>query len=197
MSSSFCTGDMGMVMYMDGFHWSLKGDEPCLNLYLASWTLDSWWKFVFGMSGVILLGICTESIAQVRRGVANRARNAAADDYWKYSLQQTGLHGLHALFGYMLMLATMTFSWELILSVVVGLIIGFYQFGDATLNTASPCCAFLDGASESLAVAGATNDRAVEPSMPSANGVGGDDGSCCHVSITVNGGQSTDSGSGL
>ena len=194
VGTGFCTGTVGMVMYMDGFHWSLKGESSCINLYLSSWTLDSWWKFILGMLGVMVLGICTEGVARVRRGVADRARNAASNEHWKYSLHQTGLHGLHALSGYMLMLATMTFSCELMLAVVVGLMIGFYKFGDATLNTSSPCCAFLEGASESPSQGGATNDRAVEPSMPTTNGVGGGDGTCCHVASTVDGGQSTDLG---
>jgi hypothetical protein len=32
-----------MIMYMDGFHWALfKRGSYCLNLFFASWTLDSY-----------------------------------------------------------------------------------------------------------------------------------------------------------
>lgn len=182
VDSSFCNPYMAMTMYMDGFRWSLTGDGGCINLFFASWTLDTRGKFVGAMFGVILLGICTEGISRLRRALANRARKSATEEHLRYTLQQTGLHGLHALSGYMLMLVTMTFSGELFFSVIVGLMIGFYCFGDPTLNSSNPCCAFLEDTSESPTNAGAVGDRAVAPVMPTHPGV------CCGEESSFNGG---------
>jgi Ctr copper transporter family len=167
--SSFCDGDMAMVMYMDGFHWSLKEEGSCINLYLASWTLDTRWKFLIGMLGVVLLGVATEGIARLRHDLAMKARTSASEEHLKYTLYQTGLHGLHALSGYMLMLATMTFSCELMLSVILGLIIGFNRFGRATLSITTPCCAFLDYGSDSPANFTPASAPTTEAALPRGN----------------------------
>ena len=129
---------------MEGFQWALKGESSCINLFFVSWTLDTAGKFIIGMLGVVLLGIGTEGISRIRHGVVNKARSCPPEEHLKYTLIQTGLHGLHAFSGYMLMLATMTFSCEMMLSVIIGLMIGYYSFGRTEVVSANPCCAFLE-----------------------------------------------------
>ena len=170
-NSDFCRGNLGTVMYMDSFHWSFKGGFPCINLFFASWTLDTKVKFLLGMLGVICFAMSVEGVSRLRRVVAHRAQKSAPEERSRYSLYQTSLHGLHALSGYLLMLVTMTYSWELLLSVIVGLMIGFFLFSDATRTTSSPCCAFLEPTLESPTSAGAgganpANYGAVETSEP-------------------------------
>lgn len=56
------------------------------------------------------------------------------------------LHGSQALAGYLLMLIAMTYSVELLLSVILGLGIGyrcFFYRVPASHSTANPCCDFL------------------------------------------------------
>lgn len=173
-----------MVMYMDGFSWSLKGGESCINLYFGSWTLDTRGKFFLGMVGVVLLGFFTEFVSRLRHDLAKKAKGSANEDHFKYSLLQTGLHGLHALSGYLLMLATMTFSCELMLSVIAGLMTGYYHFGGATFNTSNPCCAFLEDESDAPTGYGATDDAALEPLLPRSDSEQSAsdlllDGECC------------------
>jgi len=60
----------------------------------------------------------------------------------------SALHGVQALLGYVVMLATMTFSVEILLSVVLGLSCGYYYYfaGELGLEghvTTNPCCSFL------------------------------------------------------
>jgi hypothetical protein len=129
---------------MEGFQWALKGESSCINLFFESWTLNTPGKFVLGMLGVVLLGICTEGISRLRHGVLEKARGCHAEEHLKYSLLQTGLHAVHAFSGYILMLATMTYSCEMMLSVIVGLMIGYFAFGRVTVVSANPCCAFLE-----------------------------------------------------
>jgi hypothetical protein len=145
--------------------------------------------------GVILLGISTEGISRVWHDLAKKARNSATKDHLKYTLYQTGLHGLHALSGYLLMLATMTFSCKLMLSVILGLVIGYYRFGVATLSTANPCCAFLGDESDSPTRFGAVNDPAMEPLLPRGTEAGSalrGEGGCGNGGSNT-GGQSSDS----
>ena len=63
----------------------------------------------------------------------------------------TLLHGLQGLLGYLVMLAVMTYSAELLFSVVLGLALGyatFFQLEEAFGRihvTSNPCCSFLKG----------------------------------------------------
>ena len=158
-SDAFCTSGMhmhkslllagqeGMIMYMDGFRFSLSGNSPCLNLYFPSWTLDTRGKFWWAMVGVVLLGIVTEGISKLRSLLVSFCASPNHSTPFRfltcYPLKQskkltgsakrwtiTLLHGLQALVGYILMLATMTFSVELLACVIVGLGLGFALFYD-------------------------------------------------------------------
>jgi hypothetical protein len=52
---------------------------------------------------------------------------------------------MNAFSAYILMLATMTYSLELLCCVIVGLMTGYWIFGgDSYTHAGSPCCAFLD-----------------------------------------------------
>jgi Ctr copper transporter family len=148
---------------MDGFQWTLKGKGSCLNLYFASWTLDTVPKFVVAMVIVVLLGIVTEWIARLRHDVSKYHRRRMVGQLLqrrpgrRHQQQPTGrisdkiwyiqtlLHGMNAFSAYILMLATMTYSLELLCCVILGLMIGYWVFGgDSYTHAGSPCCAFLD-----------------------------------------------------
>lgn len=123
---------------MDGFRWALKGGQPCLNLYLTSWTLDTSGKFCLALLFVFLLAISTEAISKYRHTLARRRDRVR----W----MQTCLHGIHAATGYILMLATMTYAVEMLVSVILGLVVGYVIFGGDSYShvTTNPCCAFLE-----------------------------------------------------
>lgn len=151
-------------MYMDGFKFSLSGDEhPCLNLFFADWTLDTKGKFYAALFGVFALAVIVEAISTFRyrivRSVKKAHRRASSSSSQSQSQRSTQilrlfvtlLHGLQGLLGYLLMLATMTFSVELLLAVVLGLAVGygiFFQYEEALGRlhvTSNPCCNFLEG----------------------------------------------------
>ena len=143
---------------MDGFHSSLfsylftstppsssppppTGDNnmddtnalPCLNFLLKPWTLDTPTKFTMAMTVVILLGIMAEGLAAARSGglvqnMAHRlARYTKCQEYFvKLGILTT--HTLQALIGYILMLAAMSYSLELLGSVLIGLGVGYATF---------------------------------------------------------------------
>jgi hypothetical protein len=136
------------IRYMDGFRWALKGGQPCINLYFASWQLNVAYKMILAMIGILLLAVGTEAISKYRHTLSTRAKTTPAHSRAAQTLRTTqmGLHGLQALTGYILMLATMTFALELLCSVILGLVIGYAVFGGDQYShvTTNPCCAFLE-----------------------------------------------------
>jgi hypothetical protein len=149
-------------MYMDGFRFSLQGNQPCLNLFFPEWTLDSKAKFYGALVGIFLLALVVEAISTFRYRIvqvakkAHRRSEGTAGTSSRTSvvclrLSVTVLHGVQGLLGYMLMLATMTFSVELLAAVVLGLALGygfFFQRAEALGRlhvTSNPCCSFLEG----------------------------------------------------
>jgi hypothetical protein len=146
----------GMVMYMEGFQWTLKGEGSCLNFFFASWKLDTYSKFFIAMVCVVSMGIATEGINRWKHNVAQSAksrtttrtdlcsRNSDNNNY--AAMQHTCLQGLSILSAYLLMLVVMTYSLEFLSCVIVGLMIGHYVFDGDSLHRGggTPCCTFLE-----------------------------------------------------
>ncbi|GKY95020.1 hypothetical protein MPSEU_000466600 [Mayamaea pseudoterrestris] len=167
--SSFCqAGHMGgMIMYMDGFHFGLAGNQPCLNLFLASWTLDTRFKFMAAILAVFCLAMLVAASSRIREKLtrrlsqmqASRVRRNARIIFILHRMAGPTMHATQALLGYLLMLATMTFSVELLLAVVIGLGAGHAMFvpvehgandGMYAAQVASdPCCQFLNHRNDS------------------------------------------------
>ena len=138
-----------MTMYMDGFRSPLlsylfhhqpdanttsSSVPPCLNFLFRGWTLDTPTKFLAAMMVVIILGIGVEAIAAVRSGDTiqylfchRRRRHPALTPYQRVMIKMTavGSHVLQAGCGYVLMLAAMSYSVEMLISVLFGLGVGY------------------------------------------------------------------------
>merc|ERR1711935_25005 len=110
-SNTFCEGDMAMVMYMDGFRWTHKEGNSCLNLYFGTWTLNSKGRLIAAMVGVFFISLLTEAISKFRHNLSLRARDIATpqSERRRIAVFQTFLHGIHAFIGYIIMLATNIF----------------------------------------------------------------------------------------
>ena len=145
------------IMYMEGFKFSTSASEPCLNLFFPDWTLDTSGKFYAACAGVLVLAIVVEGLSALRYRIVRSVKRVHQSPSAELSsstqalrLVVTLLHGLQGLLGYLLMLAVMTFSVELLLAVVVGLAIGygaFFQYEEAMGRihvTTNPCCSFLE-----------------------------------------------------
>eukprot|EP00980_Cylindrotheca_fusiformis_P029169 scaffold22742_cov139-Cylindrotheca_fusiformis.AAC.2 len=124
----FCNG-MPMVMAMGGFQWSLgrrggDDDKPdCLNYFVPPWKLDSSGRFIGAMVYSFLLGIMTEGITNLHFWIRphlgkGRLRKCVMPI----------LYGAQQWLGYIVMMVTMMFSFELFLSVLVGLMVGRMLF---------------------------------------------------------------------
>ena len=176
-----CQSDMAMVMYMDGFRWTLKGDVACLNFLFESWKLDTVVKFAAAMACVVAMGVATVGINRWKHNVFEKARRSHSRrdprNGSRLRVFHTFLQGLSILSAYVLILVVMTYSLELLFCVILGLMIGYYVFyGDAiNHNGGTPCCIFLEGGgsdntetrTSSLTVSGVSVGRSHAP-IPNA-----------------------------
>ena len=111
-----------MTMFMDGFHFSLLGEESsmCLNYLFDSWFLNQRSKFHFAMFVSFLFAIVAEALSAARGVVLRRFQKPS----WKRSVLLTVVYGFQALVGYVIMFIAMMYSVEMLLSVAVGLACG-------------------------------------------------------------------------
>lgn len=114
----FCRG-VYMTMFMDGFHWTLlKRPSPqCLNYFVRSWRLENASKFKGAMLFTFLLAVLVEALSAMRGSIVRNMKR-------QQHVVLTVIYGIQALLGYILMLVTMSFSIELVLSLILGLMMG-------------------------------------------------------------------------
>jgi Ctr copper transporter family len=131
--TSFCRNDgMNMAMYMDGWHWSTTSSLDCLSYLVPAWRLDTRWKFHGALLYTFGLAVLLSAVSSVRVGVV-----ASNSTVTTNTIPQTGtnkssaalllllfLYAMQALLGYALMLVVMTYSIELLLAVIAGLVTG-------------------------------------------------------------------------
>jgi len=119
----YCMPNTGMSMYMEGFTSGFASDDSqgCLTFYFPGLELDALWKFILANLCIIGLGILSEFLLNYRRKLARASMPIRP---W----QENALFGASVTVGYIIMLATMTYSYELFASVVIGLVIGHALF---------------------------------------------------------------------
>ena len=119
----FCTGNA--AMYHDGFRFTYasNGTSPCLNLLFTTWILSTPAKFFSGMFFLGLLAALTEGLSAFRRGTRRWMPSGC-----ERKCLLTTLHAVQALLGYWLMMGAMTYSIELLLSIVAGTAGGYAAF---------------------------------------------------------------------
>jgi hypothetical protein len=122
----FCM-DMGMalVMFLRGFRSSLNSKEmlPCLSYYVSSWVLDDEGKFKGAMVYSFLLGLLTQGLTVMRVVVSLNVKKRKLKKYLRVVI-----YVLQVFMGYILMLVPMSYSVELLLSVVAGVAFGYFLF---------------------------------------------------------------------
>merc|ERR1711934_1351635 len=141
-TNDFCLPGSGTDMCMQGFTTSGKAKDACVILLFNSWVLNSREKFGIGCVGVIFLGIAIEAMLCLRRLLQSRrivprlrglSRRAAI----------IFLFALNIASGYLAMLVAMTYSVELFICMVVGLVAGhaFFNSKAPVGESVDPCCA--------------------------------------------------------
>jgi hypothetical protein len=151
----FCRGS-GQDMHMDGFRSAFEDSTPpCINLYVADWTLSSVGKYVGGMFGAFFVGLLVEGTSFVRKYIHRRRRDMS----WA-RMGLVGLHFLQSVLGYLAMFAAMTYSIELFAAVCLGATTGYalLHLDDAPAASTDPCCQAQDDLDASKVPARVTAD---------------------------------------
>ena len=145
LKSDFCNG--ATDMYMSGFEAAgTDRRNPCVILFISSWTLDTRLKFVVACFGVAFMGFLIELLVCIRRRLTSRKRLSPYLLAPRPSIRQWTsilLFGFNLFLGYLAMLVAMTYSIELFMCVIIGLMVGHACFNSkaAVGETVDPCCA--------------------------------------------------------
>eukprot|EP00088_Acartia_fossae_P012261 TRINITY_DN16319_c0_g1_i1.p1 TRINITY_DN16319_c0_g1~~TRINITY_DN16319_c0_g1_i1.p1 ORF type:complete len:651 (-),score=90.21 TRINITY_DN16319_c0_g1_i1:261-2159(-) len=139
---NFCLPGTGTDMYMNGFQVSGKSNNACVILFFESWVLDSRLKFAFGCLGCILLGVVVEGLLCFRRLLQSRKILRVLSSLTR-RVSIIVLFGFNIAAGYLAMLVAMTYSVELFICMVIGLVIGHAIFNTSAPvgESVDPCCA--------------------------------------------------------
>jgi len=137
----FCNG-AGTDMFMQGFQTSGNSKQTCVILLFNSWILDTRLKFIFACIGVIILGIGIEAMLMFRRRLQKRRILPRINGLYR-RVGVVALFGVNIASGYFAMLVAMTYSVELFICMIVGLVIGhgIFNTGAAVGESVDPCCA--------------------------------------------------------
>ena len=139
-SADFCSDAMPMDMQMAGFA-TIWGTPSCVVLFNSSWILATRWDFLLAFVLVMAGGAGSEALGYVRR----RRRAAVVAAKGRLTLRDRVVASLlfmaHVLLGYLLMLCAMTYQFEFLFAVCVGLGAGHLAFDDGGVpERPDPCC---------------------------------------------------------
>lgn len=101
--------------------------NACLNYFVSSWKLDDRDKFQGAMIFAFLLAILIEALSAVRMVIVTQYSRTVKQKHTRHFLL-TICYGVQGLLGYLLMLITMSYSIELVVSVIAGLMVGNILF---------------------------------------------------------------------
>lgn len=106
--------------------WTLGRSQvhPCLILLFPSFELTDAARYSLGLFGVVAAGVFAEYIVALRRKVEDQRLRPPS--FWH--AQRLALYFVSRALGYLVMLATMTYSAEFFLAVLIGLTLGHYVF---------------------------------------------------------------------
>lgn len=120
LSTGFCVamsayGGSGTTMYMDGFTWtSLAPRQTCLAYLVPQLVIDRPWKLVIACLVTIAQSACIELVSVARMRLTSPDRLCLG----------LVLHAVSLTLAYIAMLFVMTYSIELFLAVIIGLLLG-------------------------------------------------------------------------
>ena len=139
-SADFCSDAMPMDMQMAGFA-TIWGAPSCVVLFNAAWVLATRWDFLLAFVLVMAGGAGSEALGYVRR----RRRAAVVAAKGRLTLRDRVVASLlfmaHVLLGYLLMLCAMTYQFEFLFAVCMGLGAGHLAFDDGGVpERPDPCC---------------------------------------------------------
>lgn len=146
--AAFCSPMMAMDMSMSGLIWGLKSasNQGCLIFLHPAFVLSTRALYVLGMGICAACGVMAEFLSSRRRRTKFTGLRGAGADALIYGLQTT--------LAYILMFMIMTYSYEMLFSVVAGLVLGHVAFNRHGRTAPGDCCAALGQSSGALSAGG-------------------------------------------
>jgi len=136
---------MTMTMYMDGFRSSLFGsgrrggsNAGCLSYLLPGWKLTDRGKFYGAVLYSVLLGMLLEVSSSIRRRLDAFLKQRRRRRRLAHRFALIVMYAFQAALGYLVMLLAMTYSVEILLAVVSGVMLGnlcFIRYDFLLANT--------------------------------------------------------------
>jgi len=141
-TNEFCNG-IGTDMFMGGFVSLFdpsRPEGPCLVMFLSSWMIDSYPKFIVAWLASLVAGVFCEAILAARARVGKYLGDARHPSALAMKLS---LYAGHRVAGYLVMLLAMTYSTEIFIAVVLGLTTGHLLFNmrKPVAEGETACCA--------------------------------------------------------
>lgn len=143
--NEFCNG-IPTDMFMEGFVALLddsRKDGPCLVMFLNSWMVDSWAKFVLACVASVFAGIFVEANQAARSQIGKYLDSNMPKRRYVAGAIKLALYATHRVVGYLVMLMAMTYSIEIFVAVVLGLTAGHGIFNlkrPVTQGETACCC---------------------------------------------------------
>lgn len=130
-------------MYMEGFKWtSADPSEVCLVFLFPTAVIDSPWKLTLACLGVIAISSTVEVTTLCRKRLPVKRQGDVG----------LACHAMSLILAYIAMLFVMTYSYEVCLCVIVGLILGHVITAKlskgmqlAGTGAGTPCCKLASG----------------------------------------------------
>lgn len=142
----YCSGAL-TDMHMLGFVWT-GADNPCLIFFFRGFELTSATKFWGAAAITVVMGAIAEFLVALRRWESRLALPPRAPGA-RCNRRRTVRNGMRLVLyavtrtiGYMVMLVTMTYSYELFIAVVVGLTLGhaIFNLSSSPGEDTTACC---------------------------------------------------------
>ena len=116
----------GCSVMQNGFQVA-NGNERCILFLFKGWNVNSQVKYGFMIVGVFCMGLLNAALAYLRQHLHSRYR-----DHSSLLINQlclTVVYGIQIVLAYWMMLLVMTYEVGTFISLISGLVIGYFIFG--------------------------------------------------------------------
>jgi len=143
-SGEFCNGVL-TDMHMLGFTFA-RPTVPCLIYLFPGWELTDSGKFWGSVVVTVLAGIFAEFLIFARRKESELSKRVQAHSSKSWNrlsvLSRLLLYAMTRTMGYLIMLVSMMYSYEMFMALILGLTLGhgFFNLSAPPGEDATPCC---------------------------------------------------------
>ncbi|CAF3389427.1 unnamed protein product [Rotaria sp. Silwood1] len=117
--------DNCMVM-QNGFQFA-TGEDQCIVFLFRGWNVDNHVKYAFMILGVFCMGLLNGALAYIRHRINDSYREHSS--LLLHQIYLALIYGVQIVLAYWMMLLVMTYESGIFISLILGLVIGYFIFG--------------------------------------------------------------------